>query len=319
MGKHLLIFALLGSALMLSCSANIGEANGKSLSHREFIGRLMDSHPQYFNKSRGFVEEKLYDWKRLKVALEEYLGDEAIHRDLIESGFKARINPKRKELYRLITLGVFSRLNTARRTNLNSLMKSEKNIIYKTMLPLNLDDKQERPVIQVKGHITLTQKDLMAIFPDRNLKELNELVRSNVLPNLYYALEGTRLGLDRDSVFKRYWNMRWRFYLIKEYRNKVKTDIVNSILADNSDRLKKYFEENKNRYVIYKKNNKIKDDKREKYQYSFLRLRDSVAKDLSEEDMERWKRKIMIKYNCQVNDDYFNELGKKEITKYKNQ
>ena len=317
MGKHLIMYALLGAALMTGCSPDIGEAHGKSLSHREFIGLLMDYHPQYFNKKRAFVEGKLHDWKRLKVALEDYLADEAIYMDLVKSGFPDSINPKRKALFRLITLGVYSRLNTAKRTSLESLMKSEKAIWYKPLLPLNLDMKKDPAVLRVKGHITLTQRDLMDIFPGKTIGELTKIMTDNVLPNMYFALEGIRLGLDEDSVFKRYWVMRWRFYTIKEYRQKKRKDLVKAILADNSQRLRQYFDRHKNRYVIYKKKAEAKEEEREKYQYSFIRLRESVAKDLSEGDMKRWKMELMEKHGFKVNESYFKDLGNKEINKLK--
>ncbi len=307
--------------LLVACSPKLGEINSKSINYSRFINDLQDLHPEYFQRNTRVIEGKLTDWKRLKTVFVEYLDNQAILFEVKNDSYEKTISNKEKKLYYLGTLGDFTqkmiRKDPAFRKDKITQpdISLNKDILKKLSSDGNSDKLANQDLIILKNDIKLSWNDLKMIFPKN--KDLNSFIKKQLIPGLEYAMIGKQMAYQNNKIFIKFWDMKWKYFLIRSMIQNKKLIYKKKILQNEEDKLKKYYNDHKNKYLMYipKKNeaHKEQDNQRDKYQFSFSRVKEDIANQFAEKEIIIWKKKLWKKYSIKVDETYFKSEENKEM------
>ncbi len=323
MGTKITLSAFLTSLFILvNCSPKIAEMEGQGITRSQFSQLLEASQPKYFAQNHEAISKRLYNWRRLKTALQSYLDGYSVWKELQGKSIADSVSQKNKDLVNLVSLGEYTFILLKKKES-ERKSPAKPSFIFKdkVLKAYLLDDRpaKDRPhedevILSVEGYISLSLKEIISFFPGRQKKELYNFVSKTLVPVIHTALKGKSLGFHRHPQYLKWQRIKWRKYLIHIYQDKMREQFKTVILAHQESELKDYYEKNKSQQA-YKEIKDKKNKTLQKYHYSYSRVKSDLVDTFVDKEMNKWKKNLWKKYKIHLEESYFRGLEHQEMEK----
>lgn len=295
--------------LLWSCSPKIAEIEGKHITIASFQELLKESDPKFFGLSAESIYLEFANWKKLKTLLTKYLDREAIFRELSDNRFEAELPLKEKQLLYWIVLGEYGSFLGVKESDSEVFL----NLPDLEFMVQNQEKLRRNFLVLVWGKWSFDFLDIRTVLGESEKEEdwvLAKRIVKELFPKIRVAYQSVKRNLDRNEEFQNWWNLRWKSHLVRRYRQKVQKGWREEILSQGESELKSFYKENLGRFVYYTKGEK------QPYQLSYTRSKEELVQIFLRKKHKEWIETLWNRYDFQVEESYFEELGEKELREY---